>query len=51
MQVKNPMCIVFGIICLLCFIISVIKGRDLFTIVLCLFATTMEFIAGIGGKE
>lgn len=51
MRVKNPMYIVFGIICLLCFIISVIQGRDLFTIVLCSFTTVMEFMAGLGGKK
>ena len=51
MRVKSPMGVVLGIFCLLCFVTSIVQGKDLFTIALCLFTTVMEFIAGLGGKE
>lgn len=51
MQVKSPMCVVFGIVCSLCFVVCIAQGKDLFTIVFCLFAAVMNFIAGIGGNK
>lgn len=48
MRIKSPMCIVFGVICSVCFIGCIIQGKDLFVIAFCLFSAIIDFIAGLG---
>lgn len=50
-MIKYPINFVIGMICVLCFFVCIIQGRDLFTIIFCLFSATMNLMTSIGGKE
>ena len=51
MKIKNPINLVLGIVCLMCFASNVRLGRDSFTISASLVATVYNFIFAFTGID
>ena len=48
-MIKNPLNFAVGIFCVLCFVINIVNGRDIFTLLVFATATAVNITIGLVG--
>lgn len=48
-MIKKPFNFVIGIVCLSCFVINIVNGRDMFTLIITALATVTNIFIGFAG--